>query len=278
MHQDDAPASHSQHTANYSITFPDLSGTLFLDASVGEFGRLRGDHDSNDTSPESDISRSETEAVKSEGDVRLAGRTRKEATQEAASKACRSLASAYAIPPTAGGRQEVTHLPIPERYLKSLLRRFPYGKQWNFDPHGNTSSDEFSDSSATTDTTNKDDADQVLAAPHRRNRTRRRTDGQILSELFPGARSLALMPMYDAARERFFAGAIIWSYDPIRVLTVQDDLNYLGAFCDVIMAEVGRLDAQAEAMTKASFISSMSHELRTPLVSTGRASINDLFD
>lgn len=249
------------------VSFIGLSGTLFLDASVGEFGRLRGDHDSdNSSSPESEVSRSESEAAKSEGDVRFSRNNRRLPSEEPVSKACRSLASAYSIGLAAGGKSDCNHLPVPERYLKSLLRRFPYGKQWNFDPYGNTSSDEFSDSSATTDIL-RDDADSVAAPHHRRNRNRRRTDGQILCDLFPGARSLALMPMYDAGRERFFAGAIVWSYDPLRVLTVQDDLNYLGAFCDVIMAEVGRLDAQNEANTKASFISSMSHELRTPLVS-----------
>lgn len=183
-------------------------------------------------------------------------------------KPCRKLASAYSMSSTKSGKAEVIHLPIPERYLESLLRRFPYGKQWNFDPYGNTSSDEFSDSSVSTDISLRDNVSRSPGKLGRRNHRLRQTDGQILTELFPGARSLALMPMYDAKRERFFAGAIVWSYDPIRVLTVQEDLNYLGAFCDVIMAEVGRLDAQAETRSKDSFISSMSHELRTPLVST----------
>ena len=44
-----------------------------------------------------------------------------------------------------------------------------------------------------------------------------------------------------------------------------DEINYLGAFCDVIMAEVGRLDVQADVQAKTTFISSISHELRSPL-------------
>lgn len=273
----------------------DLSGTLFLDASVGEFGRLRGGPSS--FNPENDLndpSRSDADALVSESDMPASGSeertmttpcenslppsgncqlhstksgSRQQITQTEVPKPCRNLASAYAIPSTKSGKAEVIHLPIPERYLESLLRRFPYGKQWNFDPYGNTSSDEFSDSSVATDASSRDSINRSSGKPNRRNRRLKRTDGHILTELFPGARSLALMPMYDAKRERFFAGAIVWSYDPIRVLTVQDDLNYLGAFCDVIMAEVGRLDAQAETRSKDSFISSMSHELRTPLVS-----------
>lgn len=260
-----------------------LSGTLFLDASVGEFSRLR---DTNASTPGMNSVKSgqnallsgtdnHSESSGSDSSPRSSSKTKRrvcdardraEFHQDHGLKSCRNLASAYAMPSTTSGKAEIIHLPVPERYLKSLLRRFPYGKHWNLDPYGNTSSDEFSDSSGTTETSTKPGANRSSGQYNRQNRYRRQTDGQILSELFPGARSLALMPMYDGVRDRFFAGAFVWSYDPVRVLTAQDDLNYLGAFCDVIMAEVGRLDAQGEAQTKASFISSMSHELRTPLV------------
>lgn len=251
---------------------------------MGEFGRLRGDDDNS--SPESDPYRSEADSVKNGSDchetsnsgspTRDSGKRkpheaktadRTESVHEDVPKPCRTLASS--------GKAEVVHSPIiPERYLKSLMRKFPYGKQWNFDLNGNTSSDEFSDSSMATDSTSREKLSQQTS---RQNRPRKQTDGQFLLKLFPGARSLALMPMYDGVRERFFAGAFIWSYDDLRVLTVQEDLNYLGAFCDVIMAEVGRLDAQSEALTKQTFISSMSHELRTPLVSIAHVDILSVF-
>lgn len=178
-------------------------------------------------------------------------------------KACATLASAYDNALLRRGKSRVLHRPIPERFLKSLLRRFPYGKIWTFDITGSTSSDDHSDSSAATDKTEKETTTKAVEVHRKRPRVHR--DGALLAKLFPGVRSLAVMPMYDALRERFFAGAVVWTYDPIRILTVQEDLNYLGAFCDVIMAEVGRLDAQAEAHAKTSFISSISHELKSPL-------------
>lgn len=42
-------------------------------------------------------------------------------------------------------------------------------------------------------------------------------------------------------------------------------MNYLAAFCDVVMAEVSRLDTQMAEQAKTDFISSISHELRSPL-------------
>jgi signal transduction histidine kinase len=50
-----------------------------------------------------------------------------------------------------------------------------------------------------------------------------------------------------------------------RVLTRTEDVNYLAAFGNSIMADVARLDAMAADQAKSDFISSISHELRSPL-------------
>lgn len=42
-------------------------------------------------------------------------------------------------------------------------------------------------------------------------------------------------------------------------------MDYLTAFCDVIMAKIGRLDVELANKAKSDFISSISHELRSPL-------------
>lgn len=45
-----------------------------------------------------------------------------------------------------------------------------------------------------------------------KNRRRRRgEDSKMIQQLFPGVRSLALMPMWDSGRERFFAGSVVVS-------------------------------------------------------------------
>lgn len=239
-----------------------VSGTLFLDASVGEFGRLRNDAGSSSSTESEGSNRSGNDDREVSTDRSSTHELKISA--ESAPKISRQLASAYNITSHPDGTTDVLHKGVPERLLKSLMRRFPYGKIWTFDRHGNTSSDELFDSSAAADKTS-DDAMGSAAATKKQGRKKYRSheDGAKLAELFPGVRSLCLLPMYDQRRERFFAGAIIWSYYPIRVLTAQEDQNYLGAFCDVIMAEVGRLDAQAETRTKTNFISSISHELRS---------------
>ena len=91
------------------------------------------------------------------------------------------------------------------------------------------------------------------------------SDSTKIQNIFPGIRSFAILPMYDSHRARHLAAAVAWSYNPARLFSFQDDLNYLSAFCDVLMAEVGRLDSQNEVRSKTSFIASISHELRSPL-------------
>ena len=56
--------------------------------------------------------------------------------------------------------------------------------------------------------------------------------------------------------------SFIWSSDPMRVFTSQE-LSYLAAFSNSVMAEVARLNTQLADAAKADFISSISHELRS---------------
>lgn len=69
----------------------------------------------------------------------------------------------------------------------------------------------------------------------------------------------------DSHQERWFAGCLVYSTDILRVLVPDDDLVYLAAFGNSIMAEVSRLNALVAAQMKLNFVSSISHELRSPL-------------
>ena len=51
----------------------------------------------------------------------------------------------------------------------------------------------------------------------------------------------------------------------MRVFTSEQELSYLAAFSNSVMAEVARLDTKLADAAKADFISSISHELRSPL-------------
>lgn len=90
-------------------------------------------------------------------------------------------------------------------------------------------------------------------------------DGNVLIRLFPGARSIALLPMWDSHRARWFSGALVWTNTPRRVFTSETELTYLSAFGNSIMAEVHRLDVEMSEKAKTNLVSSISHELRSPL-------------
>ena len=193
-----------------------------------------------------------------------------EDSNSASQKPCRLLGSAYDYAQMPDSKAGVLHHGVPERFLKSVMRRYLYGKIWHFDNDGNSSSDELSESSSgmgrTSDKVEQSiTSDQSGSSTRRRRHRSRQADAEVIQSLFPGVRALMIMPMWDTRRQRFFAGAVAFTYSPLRILTAQEDLTFLGAFCDVIMAEVGRLDAQNDAQAKESFISSISHELKSPL-------------
>lgn len=98
----------------------------------------------------------------------------------------------------------------------------------------------------------------------RRARTRKR-DGRAIQSIFPGIRSLVFLGMWDPHQERWFGASIAVSYSSMRIFSVQSELSYIAAFCDVVLAEIWRLEAQELGRSKNDFVSSISHELRSPL-------------
>jgi signal transduction histidine kinase len=93
----------------------------------------------------------------------------------------------------------------------------------------------------------------------------KQAEAKALLQMLPGARTVVLFPLWDSHRERWFAGSFAWTTRSTRVLTRAEDLSYLAAFGNSIMAEVARLDTIAANRAKSDFISSISHELRSPL-------------
>jgi signal transduction histidine kinase/CheY-like chemotaxis protein len=72
-----------------------------------------------------------------------------------------------------------------------------------------------------------------------------------------------LIPL--GSKERWFAGSLAWSTSPTRTLCPTEDVTYIAAFGNSIMAEISRLSALQSAQMKRDFVSSVSHELRSPL-------------
>lgn len=234
----------------------DMAGVLFLHASAALGGLRPPTGNSPKRADGSDGGTSTNGGSDDALSVDEGARQRK----AVAMKMCRPLAAAYR--PKEGEEARISNLSVSERFLKSLMQRFPFGRIWNFSDDELLSSDEHSDSSVGGHSRS---SSNPTAPPTPGKRRRLYTDHERILELFPGVRSFGIMPMWDTRAKRFYAGAIIWSYNTSRIFSMADEINYLGAFCDVIMAEVGRLDVQADMQAKTTFISSISHELRSPL-------------
>lgn len=150
-----------------------------------------------------------------------------------------------------------------ESLLRHLVRTYPHGQIFNFDQDFDTTPStqiicEITEPGPLADAPS-------LAVSRRLDSSKSQDDENLLREVFPNARSLVLYPLWNAHRDRWFAGSIIWTSDPMRVFTSEQELSYLAAFSNSIMAEVARLDTQLADAAKADFISSISHELRSPL-------------
>ena len=81
--------------------------------------------------------------------------------------------------------------------------------------------------------------------------------------MFPRARSVAIHGIRDSGRRRWTAGCLLWSFDPLRVLTIETEMNFVAAFCDIIAGETRSLEVQRSDKAKSDFISSVSVSIRT---------------
>lgn len=216
----------------------DVEGVVFLDASVGSFGALV---QSVPASSEDDSASYFTRNT-------------------ASNKECHVLGSAG----------ESDHgFSITEGFLHSFLTRYGQGRIFNIDPKEN----ELHMTHAKTPEESEDFGQKVEpdeeqhSDGEKRDEVRRQRSADIaeLERLFPDARSLAFVPMWDDHRMRWFCGGIIWSNRAIRLLHKDSELSFLRAFGMAIMSEVAKLDTAMADKAKSDLLNSISHELRSPL-------------
>lgn len=231
---DDLPSAVScvfQRAANIVLEAANFDGALFLDASVGSFGGLV--ETTEDTGPQSvpDAADDRPAAVLGSSLFKRAGPS----------------ALPDPSPP----------LPMSEKFLAYLLKKYPKGRIWSFDKDeegafmSTTQDDHPMLDSLSRELSNEEKADQI--------------ERSIIQRLFPGFQCLALVGTWDSRRDRWFAGSIVWTCSPTRIFSPDEELAYLVAFGQNIIAEVAALDIKRADQAKATFISSISHELRTPL-------------
>lgn len=107
------------------------SGVLFLDASISEFGRLRSSGGDGGSSSEGYTTSASNESDKEKDDAsKLESGSLTEEDYLASQKPCRQLASAYDPTEMMDSNAGVLHRGVPERFLKSVMRRHPYGSIW----------------------------------------------------------------------------------------------------------------------------------------------------
>ena len=155
----------------------------------------------------------------------------------------------------ATGSLNPSHPALPAVLLQKLLKRYPLGHIFNVDKVEleDTSSNHLQRQGSLHNT--------PLSLKKR---------SQVLSEsaqlfsLFPQACSIIFFPLHDSTKNQWCAACIGWTSSPRRGL--QDaELTYLAAFSNSIIAELGRLEAEAMGQAKIDFVANISHELRSPL-------------
>ncbi|KAJ4371338.1 hypothetical protein N0V83_004555 [Neocucurbitaria cava] len=216
--------------ANMIVDATEAEGVVFFDAKISTFGGLVDDDFFSDQLPEPD-------------------------------KPCIILGASLSKSPRGFKASADAEASMSESVLRHFLRLYPHGQIFNLDDD------------ATSPAVNSPSAGGELefsdgfpfTVSRKSESTRSLDDEAYLRTIFPKARSLVLYPLWDPHRDRWFASAVIWSSDPMRVFTSEQELSYLAAFSNSVMAEVARLDTKLADAAKADFISSISHELRSPL-------------
>ncbi|KAJ4354761.1 hypothetical protein N0V95_003534 [Ascochyta clinopodiicola] len=208
----------------------EADGVAFFDAKISTFGGLVDDDFFSEQLPEPD-------------------------------KPCVLLGSALSKNSKDTTRPSDMHYAMSESVLRHLLRSYSHGQIFNFDDDATTP--------AINSPSGNGEAEVSDGFPFNVSRkaesTRSLDDENFLRSTFPKAKSLVLYPLWDSHRDRWYASAVIWSSDPMRVFTSEQELSFLAAFSNSVMAEVARLDTKLADAAKADFISSISHELRSPL-------------
>ncbi|TGJ87192.1 hypothetical protein E0Z10_g1607 [Xylaria hypoxylon] len=236
----------------------EVEGVVFVDASLSSFGGLV--RTGNSFSSSSAHSSSEESLIDNLGDNR--------------DDFCDILGYSTTTSSSLNKNPETPYqAQVPEKFLKTLLRRYPQGKIYHFSEMGlvSTSGDSSGNEAiagffgSNMNSPRKGAASDMADERKHSAKWSRQNEGASLLKIIPDARSIALVPLWDCNKERWYAGGIVWTCTPERMFTTQDDLSYLRAFGMSIWSELTRLEVQIHDKAKSDILGSLSHELRSPL-------------
>ena len=254
-----------------------VDGVLFLDASIGSFGgsadkevmeeKAPGAFDAEKLTTSSDDDQNGGRPSEAELTAEVVQEMAAHKNENSMEKHCNILGFSTRRRSSLRGHVPYEeHKQFPESIMRRLLKRYPHGKVFNFEEDGSFSS---SDTDHATSGLSDADARPENPSAHERKAQRKRlsreAEAKAILSVLPKARSVFWFPLWDQSKERWFSGSLVWSTNPTRVFCPVEDLTYLAAFGNSVMAEVSRLSAQVLAQMKTDFISSISHELRSPL-------------
>lgn len=263
----------------------EVEGCVFLDAAVGSFRPAQSattdaakGHSRTGGNAQSDLSSSSDEGHGTDSSI---------SPDEGPEQRCQVLGfSTTDSASIDGAHDSLPHRSIQEKFLNSLLRRYPTGHIFVFGAEGELQS---SDSSEYASSGGSQAADSPIGAPKaprapvapptpdtsdpelvlkgglRRKLPRQADEGAHLLKAFPGARSVAFVPVWDSRKDRWCAGGFIYTLSPNRSFTTEGDLSYLRAFGTLAMAETLRCETMMSEKAKTDALGSLSHEMRSPL-------------
>jgi hypothetical protein len=190
-----------------------VDGSIFFDATVGSFGAAL-EADVMEPAPgnfqvDERMTTSDEDATRRSSDTDNAGMPITEPSQTEShcsilgfSTRKRSSLKGHSPP------SEHRSFPIP--VLRTLLKRYPHGKAFNFEEDGSFSSSD-------TDNAyfrggNEADGPRKLSQSKtmtRRRRISREAEAEALLKALPGARSIFWFPLWDSSREKWYAGSLV---------------------------------------------------------------------
>ncbi|OQE25233.1 hypothetical protein PENSTE_c006G08683 [Penicillium steckii] len=273
LQQDDLPNSIRNvfsRAANLLRESIGAEGVMFLDANSHRFGGLVDDKKRTVTGTGYDDQQHSDDSTGS-GSER-SGRSATDASQESdgtSTKAAECLGFSSSRVSSINEEEKAGRAVIvPEPLFTSLIRRYPRGKIFSYNSEGGVSedSDRRIQKESGSDNEGKETIQEGrISPPRRKRRPAFQRHAEDLIKIFGGARNILVLPIWDSDRSRWFAGALIWTNEPHRVFTIENELVFTSAFANNIMAEIRRIDVEVAEKAKTNLVSSITHELRNPL-------------